>query len=154
MKKLQSHIASIERQLSANLWLKAVLLGVSLVLILGLWWEDQILKSVVAIGATFLIGIALGAFRSQRKKAVTILHQQAGNLEFSLELLEKEALSIAEQLQISRITAQIPPKISVWAKGLLPFLLVLIAFGLLTFLLPFLKSDSNCFLPQNRSWKN
>jgi hypothetical protein len=147
VKKLQSHIASIERQLSANLWLKAVLLGVSLVMILGLWWEDQILKSVVAIGATFLIGIALGAFRSQRKKAVTILHQQAGNLEFSLELLEKEALSIAEQLQISRIAAQIPPKISVWAKGLLPFVLVLIAFGLLTFLLPFLKSDSQLLSP-------
>ena len=107
MKKLQSHIASIERQLSANLWLKAVLLGVSLVLILGFWWEDQILKSLVAIGATFLIGIALGAFRSQRKKAVTILHQQAGNLEFSLELLEKEALSIAEQLQISANTVKV-----------------------------------------------
>ena len=147
MKTLQSHIASIERQLSANLWLKALLLGVSLALILGFWWENQIWKSVLTGGGTVGIAYALGAFRSQKKKAVQVLHQQAGNLEFSLELLEKSELNIADQLQIARITAQIPPKISVFGKGLLPFLAVFGASVLFTFLLPFLASPSQNLEP-------
>ncbi|OYX10902.1 MAG: hypothetical protein B7Z16_17945, partial [Algoriphagus sp. 32-45-6] len=147
MKTLQSHIASIERQLSANLWLKALLLNVSIALILGIWWEDATWKSVVTGAGTVIIAGALGAFRSQRKKAVQIVHQQAGNLEFSLELLEKRDLNIAEQLQISRILKQIPPKISVWGTGLLPFLAVFGASLLLTFLLPFLANPSQDLEP-------
>ncbi len=142
MKTLQSHIASIERQLSANLWLKALLLNVSIALILGIWWEDATWKSVVIGAGTVIFAGALGAFRSQKKKAVQIVHQQAGNLEFSLELLEKRDLNIAEQLQISRILKQIPPKISVWGTGLLPFLAVFGGSALLSFAIPYF-SHSN-----------
>ncbi len=142
MKKLQSHIDSIERQLSANLWLKALLLNVSIALILGLWWEDTTWKSVVTGPGTVIIAMALGAFRNQRKKAVQVVHQQAGNLEFSLELLDKKELNIAEKLQISRILKQIPKKISVWRAGLWPFLAVFAGSVLLSFAIPYL-SHSN-----------
>ena len=64
-------------------------------------------------------------------------HQQAGNLEFSLELLDKKGLNIAEQLQVSRVLKQIPQKISVWGTGLLPFLAVFACSALLSFAFPF-----------------
>lgn len=147
MKTLQSHIASIERQLSANLWLKALLLGLSLYLVLGFWWDDHFWKSLWIGCLTVLIAFAFGTFRSQKQKAIQVLHQQAGNLEFSLELLEKSELNIADQLQIARITAQIPPKISVFGKGLLPFVAVFGASLLLTFLLPFLANPSQDLEP-------
>lgn len=142
MKTLQSHIASIERQLSANLWLKALLLNVSIALILGIWWEDATWKSVVIGAGTVIIAGALGAFRSQKKKAIQVFHQQAGNLEFSLELLDKKGLNIAQQLQVSRVLKQIPQKISVWGTGLLPFLAVFACSALLSFAFPFF-SHSN-----------
>ncbi|GMQ23514.1 hypothetical protein Aoki45_01960 [Algoriphagus sp. oki45] len=139
MNKLQAHIASIERQLLANLWLKALLLNVSFALILGLWWEYATWKSVVIGAGTVIIAMVLGAFRSQRKKAVRIVHQQAGNMEFSLELLDKKELNIAERLQISRILKQIPQKISVWGSGLWPFLTVFACSALLSFVIPYLS---------------
>lgn len=142
MNQLRSHIASIELQLSANLWLKALLLNVSIALFLGIWWENGTWKSVVTGAGTVIIAGALGAFRSQRKKAVQIVHQKAGNMEFSLELLDKKELNIAEQLQISRILKQIPQKISVWGIGLWPFLAVFAGSALISFALPFL-SHSN-----------
>lgn len=147
MKTLQSHIASIERQLSANLWFKALFLGLSMYLVLGFWWDDHFWKSLWIGCLTVLIAFAFGTFRSQKQKAIQVLHQQAGNLEFSLELLEKSELNIADQLQIARITAQIPPKISVFGKGLLPFVAVFGASLLLTFLLPFLANPSQDLEP-------
>lgn len=144
MKTLQSHIASIERQLSANLWLKALFLGLSTYLVLGIWWDDHFWKSIWIGCLSVLIAFAFGTFRSQKQKAIQVLHQQAGNLEFSLELLEKSELNIAEQLQISRILKQIPQKISVWGTGLWPFLAVFGVSVLISFLLPFLvNSDQN-----------
>ena len=142
MKKLQSHIDSIERQLSANLWLKAFLSGVSLALVFGFWWEDLVGKSLISVVATVGLAFALGAFRSQREKAVTILHQQAGNLEFSLELLDKKELNIAEQLQVLRILKQIPQKTAVWGIGLWPFLAVFACSVLLSFVFPYLSKPS------------
>ncbi|GAB2486189.1 hypothetical protein [Algoriphagus taiwanensis] len=142
MNKLQAHIASIELQLSANLWLKALLLNVSIALILGIWWENETWKSVVTGAGTVIIAMALGAFRSQRKKAVQVVHQQAGNMEFSLELLDKKELNIAEQLQVSRILKQIPQKISVWGIGLWPFLVGFAGSALLSYAIPYL-SHSN-----------
>lgn len=142
MKTLQSHIASIERQFLVNLWLKALLLNVSIALILGIWWEDTTWKSVVIGAGTVIFAGALGAFRSQKKKAIQVFHQQAGNLEFSLELMDKKGLNIAEQLQVSRVLKQIPQKISVWGTGLLPFLAVFACSALLSFAFPFF-SHSN-----------
>ncbi len=142
MNKLQAHIASIELQLSANLWLKALLLNVSIALILGLWWEDATWKIVVTGSGTVILAGALGAFQSQRKKAVQLVHQQAGNMEFSLELLDKKELNIAEQLQISRILKQIPQKISVLGSGLWPFLAGFAGSVLLSFAIPFLNNST------------
>ncbi|GMQ27640.1 hypothetical protein Aconfl_02820 [Algoriphagus confluentis] len=118
------------------------MLGLSLALIFGFWWDDQVWKSAVVGGAIVLIAYVLGAFRSQKKKAVQIVHQRAENLEFSLELLEKSELNIAEQLQISRILKEIPQKISVWGTGLWPFLAGFGVSVLLSFLSPFLAKPS------------
>lgn len=99
-------------------------------------------------GGLFLCGflgfsLFFGAFGSQRKWAVRLLHQEVSDLEFSLELLNKSSFTIAEQLQIERISNRIPPVIWVVQRGLIWYvlgsiLLVLVYLG--TGFLDFSKS--------------
>lgn len=129
-----------------NALAKALVLG----MILGfLAWEFGV-QLWIAVGL-FLIGTFgfawfFGAFQRQRNLAVQLLHQEVKGLEFSLELLNKPAFSIADQLQIERISDLIPPKIWVIQRGLIWYvlgsiLLVLIYLG--TGFLDFSKSVSN-----------
>lgn len=106
------------------------------------WWIAGGLFLVGTIGSAWLFG----AFQSQRKMAVQLLHQEVKGLEFSLELLNKHSFSIADQLQIERISDRIPPKIWVVQRGLIWYvlgsiLLVLIYFGSGFF--DFSKSETN-----------
>ncbi len=129
-----------------NALAKALVLG----MILGiLAWAFGV-QLWIAVGL-FLIGTFgfawfFGAFQRQRNLAVQLLHQEVKGLEFSLELLNKPAFSIADQLQIERISDLIPPKIWVIQRGLIWYvlgsiLLVLIYLG--TGFLDFSKSVSN-----------
>jgi hypothetical protein len=107
LKSLQSHIARIEKQIVTVILLKSSLIGISLaglVLVLGV---PIPLASLAGIGFLGLSFYFLGGFSNHRKAAITHLHQHAKGLEFSLELLDKVNLNIAELLQIERIEAQV-----------------------------------------------
>jgi hypothetical protein len=126
VKTLNHHIKSLGSQLKANAWIKALLLSVSIVLLASTLDVDAwILTTAGVVFATLAAGY-LGAFRAKRTQAVHILHDHVKGLEFSLELLQKRDLSIAEQLQIERISSKVPPKVWVVQEGLLPFFVVLI----------------------------
>lgn len=146
MNKLKQSIRFLELQLQLNALAKAVVLGV----ILGfLVWAVG--AEFWIAGGLFLIGVIgfawfFGAFQSNRNLAVELLHQEVAGLEFSLELLNKSTFSIADQLQIERISDRIPANIWVVQRGLLPYLmgsvlLVLVYLG--TGFLDFSKSESN-----------
>ncbi|WP_026952627.1 hypothetical protein [Algoriphagus mannitolivorans] len=123
MKTLARHIKSIETQLAINKWLKGFLLALILgVLATLVGIHEGIRLGIIGIGAGAFLWL-FGGLKSQRKEALQLIHQKAGNLEFSLELLEKPSLSLAEKLQSDRISKQIPPKIWVFYSGLWPFLL-------------------------------
>lgn len=134
MKSLQKHIDSIEGQLSLNIWLKAFLIGLMCVIFLDLIIPDS--PWIIALSGAFpvLFAFYLGAFKSQKKKAIHLIHERSGNLEFSLELLDKENPSLTERLQLERVSNQIPAKIRVFHTGLLPYfigLFLIIGFAIL-----------------------
>ncbi|MBN7810591.1 hypothetical protein J0A68_06480 [Algoriphagus sp. H41] len=146
MKTLNQHIKSLENQLWLNAWLKGLLCSVVLGSLLSIFGLNGLARSGVVGGAGAILAIYFGAFRPQRARAVRILHERVGGLEFSLELLEKGNPSIVERLQLDRIASRIPPKIWVFHKGLTPFLLscgVVMAFSLLLNFLPITQKSAN-----------
>lgn len=127
MKSLQKHIARIEKQIFLMILLKSVLIDLSLfglLLIIGVPLIWSVLLSNLFGGVAFFF---LGGFSDHRKAAILHLHQHTKGLEFSLELLDKPELNIAEQLQIERIEAQVnTAPIGMDFRKVLPFLLLLV----------------------------
>ncbi|WP_268033853.1 hypothetical protein [Algoriphagus sp. PAP.12] len=136
MKSLQKHIASVEWQIWFNIWIKAILVGVMTSLVMNLILPDNTwLRALFIAPIAILFGFYLGAFKRHKKEALQAIHQQSGNLEFSLELLEKENPSLVERLQLERISKQIPNRIFVFQRGLLPYGIALILITILIYLI-------------------
>ncbi|MEP0713550.1 MAG: hypothetical protein ABJC55_16665, partial [Algoriphagus sp.] len=75
----------------------------------------------------FLCAYLLGLFQSKKPQAIQALHQQFSDLEFSLELLQKNSKNVAEQLQWERVNTSFKGgEIHLWYKSLGPFALVLV----------------------------
>jgi len=107
MNELQRALSSITTQLYANALLRTLLLGVSALLVVAAFAGF----SVWAIGAG-IIGLSVGAwltglYRSQKPLAVQLIHQTVGDAEYSLPLLNKPNLNLAEQLQLDRLSSRI-----------------------------------------------
>ena len=122
-------------QLQLNAWLKAFLLALTIGLVGFIFGMDRSIVTVTGGGLIVLLSWYFGAFQSKKTQATQILHDEVGGLEFSLELLQKNSLSIVEQLQVERISSKIPPKIWVVQRGLLPFFGVFLLSYILSFLL-------------------
>ncbi|KEO75168.1 hypothetical protein [Anditalea andensis] len=108
MNHIRSAISQITWQLRLNALIKAMLLAVTICLLLLLFGSAfWIIAGVAAVG---FIGssVLFGAFTNRQTQAVQILHKSSSDLEFSLGLLNKSRLSVAEQLQLERIS-QSPP---------------------------------------------
>ncbi len=146
MKSLHAHIASIENQLIGFILIKSGLIGLSffgLILAFGLPLTWAILSGVLSSAGAFYF---LGGFANHRKAAIAHLHQHTKGLEFSLELLEKSHLNIAEQLQLARVEAQIQGKpIGLDFRKVTPFFILL--------LLPLLVVGFSRILPERKPEK-
>lgn len=127
MNSLQSHIARIEKQIIGLILLKSTLIGISVGGILWAFGLSMLFVSflgIVVIAITFYL---LDGFGNHRKAAIFHLHQHTKGLEFSLELLDKNDLNIAEQLQIERIKDQIGAEpIGIDFRKVTPFFLLLL----------------------------
>ena len=143
MKNLKVHIASIERQLIINGVLKALLLGVSVFLIFGQSNFNGMGLGVFSIFVGLIAAIGFGTFKNQRQNAIQLLHQEVPEMEFSLELLQKDSnLTIADKLQLQRIGTLISPNLSIWKRGLWPFLSILSISVILHFSFSFWSSST------------
>ncbi len=144
MKSLQSHIARIEKQIFGMILLKSALIGLSffglfMVLETSLTWAI-LLGKLIAILSFYL----LGGFANHRKAAISHLHQHTKGLEFSLELLDKIDLNIAEQLQLDRVEAQMnADPAGIDFRKVAPFFLLL--------LLPLLVFGVSKIIPEKSS---
>jgi hypothetical protein len=117
MRDIVNKIAS---QWVLNLWMKAFL--VSLTLSLLIYWVFNINW---AAGISFPLALWLfKATRPRKMDALAFLHAQIPSSEYSLDLLEKDDLNIAEQLQLQRLEEQVAgikwPSITF--RGLWPYL--------------------------------
>jgi|GEM_PF-406902 len=129
-------INSVRNQLYVNALLKGVLLGLSgyfLANALGLQMSWALLVSA----AGGLAGLLLGQVHQPRRPAaVALIHQTVGDTEYSLPLLDKATLNIAEQLQLERLSTRLTDaRMSVWQANVWPYTLALagaigLAYGL------------------------
>jgi len=144
LKTLQSYIAKIENQIFWLIFLKSILIGLSafgLGVVLELHWTWA---SVIGFGFALSSFYFFGGLNNHRKEAISHLHRNTAGTEFSLELLDKRNLNIAEQLQLERIAVQInsQPKSLDFSK-VAPFALLLF--------LPLLVLGISKIMPEKKS---
>ncbi len=107
MNQLQKIIARVSYQLYAGALLTCTLAAGSAFLVFSIFagsWMWPMLGGLMG----FAVGAYLtGLFQRKRSEAVQLIHQKLHDTEYSLQLLEKERLNIAEQLQLERLTEKV-----------------------------------------------
>ena len=105
MHELRKMIGLVTKQLYASAVLRCLLLAASAYLFASCFTGPFHAASVFAAFAGLCAGILLtGIYKNNREKAISLIHSHVGETEYSLHLLEKPELNIAEQLQLERIT--------------------------------------------------
>ena len=119
MNELKRLISSVTYQLYANALLRCLLLAATVYFLTATFVGPSVWPVLLA-----LVGFGVGIFLSklyQDKKplAIQLIHQFVGDAEYSLPLLTKPQLNLAEQLQLDRLNAHIghiqTPTV-VWSK--------------------------------------
>jgi hypothetical protein len=104
MHELRKLIGNVTTQLYGGAVLRCVMLAVSMFLLLSVFSENQYLLPFAGSLAGLTAGMWLtGIFQNKKPEAISLIHQHVGDTEYSLHILEKEQLNIAEQLQLERI---------------------------------------------------
>lgn len=105
MHELRKMIGSVTSQLYASALLRCLLLAGSAYLFTSTFAALSHMVSILAAIAGLCVGIWLtGVYKNSREKAISLIHNQLGETEYSLHLLEKPELNIAEKLQLERIS--------------------------------------------------
>lgn len=104
MYELKKLINSVTTQLYANAFIRCLLLAVSAFVLTSVFKQSSWIAPVLAA----VIGLAIGAYitklyQNKKPQAINLIHKTVGESEYSLDLLEKDELNIAEQLQLERL---------------------------------------------------
>lgn len=107
MNELNRTLSSVTYQLRANALIRSVLLAASAYLLVAPF-GGPVMVSLLA----GLVGFAGGAFLTKpfgnkKPRAIQLIHQSVGDAEYSLPLLDKPQLNIAEQLQLERLDERV-----------------------------------------------
>jgi hypothetical protein len=106
MHELKNLIKRVTNQLYGNAIIRSLLLSFSVFMLVSVILGSQHWFSFLAAIAGLLIGMWWnGLFQNKKPQAITLIHEYVGETEYSLHLLEKNELNIAEQLQMERIQA-------------------------------------------------
>lgn len=108
MHELKKLINSVTAQLYANAFIRCMLLAVSAFVLASVFEKSSVVVPVIA----GLVGLCIGAFltklyQSKKPQAIIWIHRTVDESEYSLHLLEKKELNIAEQLQMERLNKNI-----------------------------------------------
>ena len=130
MNELKRLIASVTYQLYANALLRCLLLAATVYLLVATFLGPSGWALVLSV-----VGFGAGAFLSRlyqdkKPQAVRLIHQHVGDAEYSLPLLTKPTLNLAEQLQLDRLNQQIQhvrTPVVIWSKAGLYSLFLLAA---------------------------
>ena len=108
MHELKKLINSVTAQLYANAFIRCILLGVSAFVLTSVVENSSTLVPVMAAFAGLGIGVYLTKlYQNKKPQAINWIHQTVDESEYSLHLLEKEELNIAEQLQLNRLSENV-----------------------------------------------
>jgi hypothetical protein len=109
-KRMNELINKTSNQLYTNALLKSVLIGLSVGFLVATVWPVPMAWLAVGIGG-FLGGLVLHKiYKNNRPDAIRVLHQTIGQTEHSLTLLDKANPTLADQLQLERLTQQLADK--------------------------------------------
>ncbi|WP_420150600.1 hypothetical protein [Spirosoma sp.] len=144
MNELKRLISSVTYQLYANALLRCFLLAASAYLLTATFTGPTVWPILVGI-AGFGAGVFLSKlYQNKQSQAIRLIHQTVGDVEYSLPLLSKPQLNLAEQLQLDRLNEHIQNvriPVVVWSKigtyGLILLAVLGIHFGY-----PFLQNDT------------
>lgn len=132
MNELKRLITSVTYQLYANALLRCLLLGAAVYWLTATFWGFSIgslLMGLVGFGA----GVFLSKlYQNKTPQAIRLIHQTIGATEYSLPLLTKPNLNMAERLQLDRLNQQVQhirTPVVIWSKAGLYALLLLVAVG-------------------------
>ncbi|RRB02169.1 hypothetical protein [Larkinella rosea] len=107
MNELKRTVSALVYQLIANALLKSILLGIAV------GFGSRIFRFSFEMTAFFgILGFGLGAwlsrlFQNKKPQAIAIIHRTIGDAEYSLPLLDKDELNVAERLQLERLNDRI-----------------------------------------------
>ncbi|CCH51438.1 hypothetical protein BN8_00362 [Fibrisoma limi BUZ 3] len=108
MNELRKAISSVTNQLYLNAWLKTLLLGVTLRILTQTVGLEGRVMAALSTGVGMVIGLwATRPFSNKKPRAISIIHRSVGDAEYSLPLLDKAELNLAEQLQLERLNERI-----------------------------------------------
>jgi hypothetical protein len=126
MNELTRLIASVRNQLYANALLRCALLGAAAFVVASALTDAWLIQVGAALGAMLAGVFITKIYQSKKPQALALLHQQVQSTEYSLALLDKENLNLAEQLQLERlyqqVAGQVPPRVlfsRLWPYGAL-----------------------------------
>ncbi|GAB3883084.1 hypothetical protein [Spirosoma agri] len=96
-------LASVSTQLYANGLLRSLVLAASAYII-----TITFTRSIPLASLAGLVGLGVGIYlaklyQNKKPQAIRLIHQTVGDAEYSLPLLDKEPLNVAEQLQLERL---------------------------------------------------
>ena len=105
MHELKKLIKSVTNQLYANDIIRCILLAISAYLLVSVFTHSFQVAPVLAAIVSLGFGVWLtGVFQDKKPKAIGLIHEYVGETEYSLHLLEKNELNLAEQLQLERLS--------------------------------------------------
>lgn len=107
MNELKRLVSSVTYQLYANVLLRCVFLAASAYLLTATF-TDSVVGALLAGAAGFGIGAFVNKlYQDKKPQAIRLIHQTVGDVEYSLPLLTKPQLNLAEQLQLDRLNSHV-----------------------------------------------
>ncbi|QJD79816.1 hypothetical protein [Spirosoma rhododendri] len=135
MNELKRLISSVTYQLYANALLGSLMLAGAGYLLVAAFVPVPLAWPLLAGLAGFGLGVYVKRlYQNKKPQAIQLIHQSIGDTEYSLPLLTKPHLNLAEELQLDRLSQRaqhVQPPTVVWAN-MVPYSLALLV-GLLVY---------------------
>lgn len=107
MNELKRLVSSVTYQLYANALLRCVLLAISAYLLTATFAGPTVWSLLLGIAGFGLGAVLSKLYQDKKPQAIRLIHQTVGDVEYSLPLLTKPQLNLAEQLQLDRLNTHV-----------------------------------------------
>ena len=108
MHELKKLVNSVTIQLYANAFIRCMLLAVSGFVLASVFENTSLTVPALAALAGLCIGVFVtGLHQNKKPKAINWIHRMVRESEYSMHLLEKDELNIAERLQLNRLSENV-----------------------------------------------